>query len=76
MALRMRSTHHMLALLIRNSQIRSFSTKYLSTMSKTNVYLDITIGGKEAGRITMELRGDVVPKTAGLFKHRVFVVKV
>ena len=30
-----------------------------------HVLSDITIGGKAAGRITMELRGDVVPKTAG-----------
>lgn len=28
------------------------------------VYFDITIGGKEAGRIEMTLRADVVPKTA------------
>ena len=28
------------------------------------VYFDITIGGKEAGRIEMTLRADIVPKTA------------
>lgn len=28
------------------------------------VFFDITIGGKEAGRIEMTLRSDVVPKTA------------
>jgi len=32
------------------------------------VFFDITIGGKPAGRITMELRGDVVPKTAENFR--------
>jgi cyclophilin family peptidyl-prolyl cis-trans isomerase len=32
------------------------------------VYFDITIGGKKAGRIVMELRADVVPKTAENFR--------
>jgi hypothetical protein len=32
------------------------------------VYFDITIGDKPAGRITMELRADVVPKTAENFR--------
>ncbi|CAJ1952498.1 unnamed protein product [Cylindrotheca closterium] len=35
---------------------------------KTKVFFDITIGGKPAGRIIMELRGDVVPKTAENFR--------
>jgi len=37
-------------------------------MSKAKVFFDMTIGGKDAGRITMELRGDVVPKTAENFR--------
>jgi len=32
------------------------------------VYFDITIGEKDAGRIIMELRRDVVPKTAENFR--------
>ena len=34
---------------------------------KPKVYFDITIGGSAAGRIVMELRADVVPKTASNF---------
>lgn len=38
-------------------------------MSKNpKVYLDITIGGEDAGRINIELRADVCPKTAENFR--------
>ena len=37
-------------------------------MAKEYVFFDISIGGKAAGRIEMELRGDVVPETAENFK--------
>lgn len=37
-------------------------------MSKPQVYFDISIGGKSAGRIIMELRADLVPKTAENFR--------
>jgi peptidylprolyl isomerase len=32
------------------------------------VFFDISIGGEDAGRIVMELRADVVPKTAENFR--------
>lgn len=35
------------------------------TMPNPKVFFDISIGGKAAGKIVMELRADVVPKTAG-----------
>ncbi|XP_052772409.1 peptidyl-prolyl cis-trans isomerase-like isoform X1 [Mya arenaria] len=37
-------------------------------MAKPNVFFDMSIGGKPAGRIVMELRGDVCPKTAENFR--------
>merc|ERR1712136_154257 len=39
-----------------------------SKMSKPQVFFDITIGGKPAGRIVMELRNDAVPKTCENFR--------
>lgn len=37
-------------------------------MALPQVFFDITIGGADAGRIVMELRSDVVPKTAENFR--------
>jgi len=37
-------------------------------MANPKVFFDITVGGESAGRITMELRADVVPKTAENFR--------
>merc|ERR1712028_331694 len=38
------------------------------TMSNPKVFFDITIGGAAAGRVIMELRNDVTPKTAENFR--------
>lgn len=40
----------------------------MSCTTQQNVFLDISIDGQPAGRITLLLRGDVVPKTASNFK--------
>ena len=37
-------------------------------MANPKCFFDITIGGKPAGKIIMELRADVVPKTADNFR--------
>jgi len=37
-------------------------------MSNPKVFFDMSIGGKSVGRITMELRADIVPKTAENFR--------
>jgi len=37
-------------------------------MANPKVFFDMTIGGENAGRIIMELRADVVPKTAENFR--------
>jgi cyclophilin family peptidyl-prolyl cis-trans isomerase len=45
--------------------------KFLSralSMTNTQVYFDVAIGGQPAGRVTFELYSDVVPKTAENFR--------
>jgi len=37
-------------------------------MNRPRVFFDVTIGGKAAGRIVMELYNDIVPKTAENFR--------
>jgi len=47
--------------------VASLATKQ-ENMAKPKVYFDITAGGTSLGRIVMELRADVVPKTAENFR--------
>merc|ERR1712021_166819 len=45
-----------------------FVTKSIINMGSIKVFFDMTFGGAAAGRITMTLRDDVVPKTAENFR--------
>merc|ERR1719412_314985 len=48
---------------------RAFSRSSLTMMAANpKVFFDMEIGGKDAGRITFELRADAVPKTAENFR--------
>jgi peptidyl-prolyl isomerase F (cyclophilin D) len=46
----------------------AFGRTAMADDKNPKVYFDISIGGKPAGRIVMELRADVVPKTAENFR--------
>merc|ERR1719382_388412 len=51
------------------SSKRAFTRSSLTMMAANpKVFFDMEIGGKDAGRITFELRADVVPKTAENFR--------
>ncbi|KAG7338868.1 cyclophilin type peptidyl-prolyl cis-trans isomerase [Nitzschia inconspicua] len=47
---------------------RSFSRATSVLMANPKVYFDMEVGGEDVGRITFELRADVVPKTAENFR--------
>ena len=48
----------------------SCGVRQLSAEAKlTRVYFDLSAGGQKLGRVTMELRSDVVPKTAENFRQ-------
>lgn len=52
----------------RGASIRAFSRATAALMANPKVYFDMEVGGEDAGRITFELREDVVPKTAENFR--------
>eukprot|EP00904_Undaria_pinnatifida_P007316 jgi/Undpi1/3714/HiC_scaffold_16.g07084.m1 len=45
------------------------SSRQMLAMANPKVFFDIDAGGKDLGRITLELRADVVPKTAENFRQ-------
>ena len=49
-----------------SSIVRAMASKNASNLPK--VYFDITAGTEDVGRVVMELRTDVVPKTAENFR--------
>lgn len=48
--------------------VNTAASAYRSQSQNPRVFFDISIGGKESGRITFELFTDVVPKTAENFR--------
>lgn len=45
------------------------AARFSSAAKNPNVFFDISIGGKSAGRLVFELRADVAPKTAENFRQ-------
>ncbi|CAM9230266.1 unnamed protein product [Hapterophycus canaliculatus] len=54
---------------VRSSAARRNARRAFSTAKNPSVFFDVNIGGAAAGRVVMELRADVVPKTAENFRQ-------
>ena len=67
-SLRGRETNIFAQAALSNALVCRQPQKPFSNMSNPKVFFDITIGGTAAGRIVMELRCDVAPKTAENFR--------
>jgi hypothetical protein len=46
---------------------RAFSRTTIRMAENPKVYFDMEVGGADVGRVTMELRADVAPKTGTFF---------
>lgn len=56
------------ALFVHKQEISSKMLPSISTVRNPQVFLDICVGKRDLGRITILLRADVVPKTAENFR--------
>jgi len=54
--------------LLSSSSVLLSSRRGFADAKKSRVFFDVSIGGQSAGKITFELRPDVVPKTAENFR--------
>jgi len=48
---------------------RAFTSSTIVDMANPRVFFDMDIGGEDAGRIVMELRKDIAPKTVENFRQ-------
>ena len=57
---------------------RAFSRTAVSMAENPKVFFDMVVGGQDVGRVTFELRADVVPKTGALllYKYRVVLTNI
>merc|ERR1740117_2437194 len=53
---------------IHHATARSFSRSAAALAANPSVYFDMEVGGEDIGKIIMEIRGDVVPKTSENFR--------
>lgn len=51
--------------IVRREAGKGKTCKHFSCVMHVQVFFDMSVGGSNAGRVVMELRADVVPKTAG-----------
>ncbi|CAM9740588.1 unnamed protein product [Discosporangium mesarthrocarpum] len=54
---------------IRSGLLGRAGARAFSTTKNPSVFFDMSIGGKEAGRVVFELNADIVPKTAENFRQ-------